>query len=41
MEKGRKVSHIEGVANHDGPESYVGVREGASEALTGGVQAGH
>ena len=31
--------YIEGVAIHDGPESCVGVREGAGEALTG-VRAG-
>jgi hypothetical protein len=31
--------YIEGVAIHGGPESCVGVREGASEALTG-VRAG-
>ena len=30
-----KESDIEGVATHDGPESCVGVREGAGEALTG------
>ena len=27
--------YIEGVANHDGPESCAGFREGAGEALTG------
>ena len=31
--------YIEGVAIHGGPESCVGVREGAGEALTG-VRAG-
>ena len=31
--------HIEGVANHDGPESCVDVRKGGGEALTG-VRAG-
>jgi hypothetical protein len=30
-----KESHIEGVATHDDPESCVGVREDAGEALTG------
>ena len=35
MEKGMKEPHIEGVAIHDGPESCVGIREGAGEALTG------
>ena len=30
---------VEGVAIHDGPESCVGVREGAGEVLTG-VRAG-
>jgi len=30
-----KESHIEGVANHDDPESCGGAREGAVEALTG------
>jgi len=34
-----KEPYIEGVATHDGPESCVGVREGADEALTG-VRAG-
>ena len=34
-----RTLYIEGVANHDGPESCVGVREGAGEALTG-VHAG-
>jgi hypothetical protein len=28
-------SYVEGVANHDGPESCVGAREGDGEALTG------
>ena len=32
--------YIEGVAIHGGPESCVGVREGAGEALTGVVRAG-
>ncbi len=27
--------YIEGVANHDDPESCAGFREGAGEALTG------
>jgi len=27
--------YVEGVANHDGPESCVGIRKGAGEALTG------
>src|SRR6059036_1356592 len=31
-----KESHGEGVASHAGPESCVGAREGAREALTGG-----
>lgn len=31
-----KVSYVEGVANHDGPESCGGAREGDFEALTGG-----
>jgi len=30
-----QVSHSEGPANHTGPESYVGICEGAGEALTG------
>ena len=30
-----KELYIEGVAIHDDPESCVGVREGAGEALTG------
>ena len=34
-----KESYGEGVATHTGPESCVGVREGACEALTG-VRAG-
>jgi hypothetical protein len=34
-----KESHIEGVANHGGPESCVDVRKGGGEALTG-VRAG-
>jgi len=32
-------SNIEGIANHDGPESCAGVREDGGEALTG-VRAG-
>ena len=31
-----KESYIKGLATHDGPESCVGIREGAGEALTGG-----
>ena len=31
-----KVLYIEGLANHIGPESCIGVRKGAGEALTGG-----
>src|SRR5712692_7236068 len=31
-----KVSPGEGIASHAGPESCVGAREGAREALTGG-----
>ena len=34
-----RVPYDEGVANHIGPESCAGVREGVSEALTGSVQA--
>jgi RNA-directed DNA polymerase len=34
-----KEPYVEGVANHDGPESCAGVREGVGEALTG-VRAG-
>jgi RNA-directed DNA polymerase len=34
-----KEPYIEGVATHDGPESYAGAREDAGEALTG-VRAG-
>jgi len=34
-----KTLYIEGVATHGGPESCVGVRKGAGEALTG-VDAG-
>ena len=30
-----KEPHIEGVANHDDPESCAGAREDAGEALTG------
>ena len=29
-----QVSHSEGLANHTGPESCVGIREDAGEALT-------
>jgi hypothetical protein len=39
MEKEMRELYIEGVANHDGPESCAGVREGDGEALTG-VRAG-
>ena len=35
-----RVSYIEGVAIHGGPEPCVGAREGAGEALVGVVQAG-
>jgi hypothetical protein len=35
MEKEMKELYSEGVAIHVGPESCVGVREGAGEALTG------
>ena len=31
-----KVLYIEGLANHIGPESCIGVRKAADEALTGG-----
>jgi RNA-directed DNA polymerase len=34
-----KESYVKGLANRDGPESCVGAREGAGEALTG-VRAG-
>ena len=34
-----RISYGEGLANHAGPESCVGVRKDASEALTG-VRAG-
>ena len=34
-----KVSYVEGIANHNGPESCVGVRKDEDEALTG-VRAG-
>ena len=30
-----KIPNIEGLTTHDGPESCVGVRKGADEALTG------
>jgi hypothetical protein len=30
-----KVLYIEGLANHIGPESCIGVRKGEGEALTG------
>ena len=39
MEKGMKEPHIEGVANHGGPESGAVAREGGGEARTG-VRAG-
>ena len=39
MEKEMRTLYVEGVATHDGPESCVGVRKGAGEALTG-VRAG-
>jgi len=39
MKKEMKTLYIEGLAIHGGPESCVGVREGAGEALTG-VDAG-
>src|SRR5206468_11554815 len=31
-----KVSYVEGLANHNGPESCGAAREGGDEALTGG-----
>jgi|SRR5438552_17830004 hypothetical protein len=31
-----KVSYVEGIANHNGPESCGAAREGGDEALTGG-----
>jgi len=31
-----KASYVEGLANHNGPESCGAVREGGAEALTGG-----
>src|SRR5262250_3878722 len=31
-----KVSYVEGVANHNGPESCGAAREGGGDALTGG-----
>jgi hypothetical protein len=40
MEKEMRQLYIEGVATHGGPESCVGAREGAGEALTGVVRAG-
>jgi hypothetical protein len=41
MGKGMKESHIEGIANHGGPEPCVCVREDGGEALEGYVQAGY
>jgi hypothetical protein len=35
MGMGMREPYVEGVAIHSGPESCVGVREGAGEALTG------
>src|SRR3954452_1972395 len=35
MEKEMREFYIEDLANHGGPESCVGVREGVGEALTG------
>jgi hypothetical protein len=35
MEKEMKELYVEGLATHDDPESCVGPREGAGEALTG------
>jgi hypothetical protein len=32
-----KVSYIEGVANHNGPESCGAAREGGAEALAGAL----
>ena len=32
-----KVSYVEGVANHNGPESCGAAREGAVQALTAGL----
>src|SRR5262249_35995195 len=40
MEQGMRESDTEGLATHGGPEPCAGVREGAGEALAGGVQAG-
>ena len=34
-----KESYVEGLATHDGPESYAIARKGGGEALTG-VRAG-
>jgi RNA-directed DNA polymerase len=39
MEKEMKTLYVEGLATHDDPESCVGGRKGAGEALTG-VHAG-
>ena len=36
-----KASYVEGLANHDGPESCGAAREGGVEALTGDVQVGY
>jgi hypothetical protein len=36
-----KVSYVEGLANHNGPESCEAAREGDVEALTGDVQDGY
>ena len=35
MEEEMKELYIEGIANHDDPESCVTVRKGGGEALTG------